>query len=477
MLRPWCWVRHALGCPGAVSASPGVPRDLAVVGRVVCGVGRGIRGSIVDPAASNAMAALMPPSADHAAMTNCFVTVLVAVLVYSAFFRRTSYFAPKKAAAAPARGGDTLEASTSADVQWWHSPLASDSEARTIAAARTMVLQAGLAPLPEHVDLELLRQLRALGTRTTSEVLAEAYGKHLRWRRDNVLRPAAALQEGRALWYASGEHAYGDWAKSRVELGLCLGRATGGHPVKLERVGKARIGDVCAEEHGPEKLLAHYTSLLDTMLVALNNESVRAGRLLRMYEVFDLRGLSVFQCTVAAIRTITSLLARVTTVYAETTARAVLIGLPRAAAVPVKGILALLPARVACRVLVLSEGEAYDFASELDPDALRMLQANGQGLTAHVGIPFPGAEARAPRDDHWPGAPWPAEVATVGHTDGGARAAAGTAAGGGWLALLFGGDVEEDEDDDPSTIVSAERRSIWEARYLVSGEPLENRYG
>ena len=74
-----------------------------------------------------------------------------------------------------------------------------------------------------------------------------------------------------------------------MECGLCLGRALGGHVVKLERIGRADMAAMVREEGGPERLLQHYYSMLETMLMALNAESAKAGRLLRMYEVFDMR--------------------------------------------------------------------------------------------------------------------------------------------------------------------------------------------
>jgi hypothetical protein len=309
-----------------------------------------------------------------------------------------------------AAGGVQKEGGTrhhSGKVEWWDSPLANQEEEALIAAARKLIVADGLEPLPRYVDLELLRQVRAMGTRTSAEALAAAYGSHLRWRRTNVLRPMRAFPapgEARPIWYASSEHAHGEWARSRVELGLCIGRAKGGHPVKLERIGKARMGDVCAEVHGSRRLLDHYYSLLETMLVGLNAESVNAGRLLRMYEVMDLGGLSVWQTTMGAIKTITQLLTVVVGVYAETTCRAVLINLPRSVAYPVRAILAILPERVACRVLVLGEGEVYDFASELDETAVRMLHASGPELAVHIGTPMVGTPEADPAEQ-LPGRP------------------------------------------------------------------------
>lgn len=340
-------------------------------------------------------------------------TCAIAVLYYA--LRRQWRYATASTASSTVLSGASRKTARQQDVsssEWWHSPLAHADEAQVIADAQRLLIADGLEPLPRYVHLELLRQLRALSTNSAAQ-LAAVYGKHLRWRRANVLRPADAFPAAasadaapppRRLWYASGEHAHGDWARSRVELGLCIGRASGGHPVKLERIGKARIGDVCAEPNGPTHLLDHYYSLLETMLIALNAESEAAGRLLRMYEVFDLGGLSVWQCTVMALKTVTQLLTVVVGVYAETTCKAVLINLPRAVAMPVRGILSVLPERVARRVLVVGEGETFDFGCELDDEAQRMLHASGPALSAHVGTALPGTP-EAELAEHWPGRP------------------------------------------------------------------------
>lgn len=65
--------------------------------------------------------------------------------------------------------------------------------------------------------------------------------------------------------------------------------------------------------------------------------------------------------------------------------------MPRAVAVPVKGLLALLPERVRVRVVVLAEGETFDFSEDLDKDAIAMLHADASTLHMHRGTPLPGA--------------------------------------------------------------------------------------
>jgi hypothetical protein len=304
----------------------------------------------------------------------------------------------RRAPQQPRSGSVSIGATSTSEVGtcWWSSPLASPAEAETIGSATPLVLAQGLGPLPKYAELEMLRQLRALGSSScTPQALAAAYVKALRWRRENVLRPAGACgdRSSRKLWYSAREHAHGGWASTRIELGLCIGRATGGHPVKIERVGRSDIASIVSEAGGSERLLMHYYSILESILVALNAESVACGRLLQMYEIFDLAGLSVFKCSLHAIRTVTVLVGVIIGTYAETTAKAVLLNLPLSVATIVRGILRLLPDRVAARVLVLGEGETYDFSGELDSQAMQMLTADRNQLSRHEGTPASGSVA------------------------------------------------------------------------------------
>ena len=324
---------------------------------------------------------------------------------------------PKSTVAAPAAKGE---------YQWWASPLASSAEQTLIAQALLIVRGEGLDPLPPNADIELLRLLRGPVQRGGPPALAKHYAWALRWRRDNVVWPvgATATAGPSRLWPPASEHANGRWAlaNGRMHIGLAIGRSRGGHVVKLERLGDTDISGICDEVGGDERLLGHYYSLLETMLLALNAESRASGNLLRMYEIFDLKGLSPRHCSFLVIRTVTKLLRTIISVYAETTVRAVLLNLPRSIAATVRMLLNLLPDRVRYRVLVLGEGEVYDFSKELDDDALSRLYDDQPKLMAHSGEPLSGAALPPNESTSWkrPGRPQPASESHSSSSNGGA---------------------------------------------------------
>ena len=164
---------------------------------------------------------------------------------------------------------------------WWHSPMASAAEKEMIALAVPHV-SADLKPLPALAHIGMLRQLRALGAKATPAGIADGYGKALRWRREHC----PPLPGGRAqVWAASDELSEGRWAKNYVQIGVCIGRSRGGHPVKLERIGAADLVGVANYPGGEGKMLTYYQSLLEVLMTALDAESAASGRLLRMYEV------------------------------------------------------------------------------------------------------------------------------------------------------------------------------------------------
>ena len=113
-----------------------------------------------------------------------------------------------------------------------------------------------------------------------------------------------------------------------------------------------------------------------------------------------------------------------------------LLNLPRSVAGPVRTILALLPERVAQRVLVLGEGEEYDFSTEIDADARGMLDADQLTLMRHAGAPLAGL---TPPEGHRPGyaqpgapsRPLPHLEAAVVHAVADVRGGADEAEGGG----------------------------------------------
>ena len=80
------------------------------------------------------------------------------------------------------------------------------------------------------------------------------------------------------------------------------GRARGGHPVKVERMGAYDTAAILREDNAEERLREYYYGLLEDQERALDAESVAAGRLLRSFEVFDLLGASTTQVTFATFR-------------------------------------------------------------------------------------------------------------------------------------------------------------------------------
>ena len=115
--------------------------------------------------------------------------ILIAITLIQRILSRTSISTPSKDTTAVVKKTEEEEG-------WWVSPLASAAEQTIIDDALGLVRADGLEPLPPHVDLELLRQLRALGKNCKPRTLASQYGKHLKWRREHVVWPAAVVSRG-----------------------------------------------------------------------------------------------------------------------------------------------------------------------------------------------------------------------------------------------------------------------------------------
>lgn len=243
------------------------------------------------------------------------------------------------AAAAGAAGG---AASTPSDQElvhdhgasgdWWYSPLASPAEAQVISKALQLV-DSSLLPLPPHADISMLRQLRGPAMGCDAPRLAHLYSKALRWRRENVEELPGRRE---AIWPAAIELAHGQWASEFSQMGFGIGRARGGHPVKLERIGHCDVVRILAIPGGYERMRGYYYSLLDTMLTSLDAESAACGQLLRMYEVFDMQGMSMRQVSWKVLGFARALINVVLGVYAEVTCKAVLLNLPRSVVLPVR---------------------------------------------------------------------------------------------------------------------------------------------
>ena len=282
--------------------------------------------------------------------------------------------------------------SPSTDAMWWHSPLATEEEASIVKLAMELV-DDDLKPLPAHAHITMLRQVRTISSSSFSSpsprAAADLYGKALKWRRENCKPLPGGRQD---VWAAPTELCEGAWARHYCQLGICIGRSRGGHPVKLERIGLANLAAINKSPGGEERILSYYQSLLEMLLTALDAESDASGRLLRMYEIFDFKGMSLRNATWPVVKFTNNLMQCMVSVYSETTVRATLINVPWVTSGILNGMLRMMPARVMKRVIVLAEGEPFDILfDDLDLSAQRLLDASAEELAAFRGSSFEGA--------------------------------------------------------------------------------------
>jgi len=292
--------------------------------------------------------------------------------------------------------------SPSTDAMWWHSPLATEEEASIVKLAMELV-DDDLKPLPAHAHITMLRQVRTISSSSFSSpsprAAADLYGKALKWRRENCKPLPGGRQD---VWAAPTELCEGMWARHYCQLGICIGRSRGGHPVKLERIGLANLAAINKSPGGEERILSYYQSLLEMLLTALDAESDASGRLLRMYEIFDFKGMSLRNATWPVVKFTNNLMQCMVSVYSETTVRATLINVPWITSGILNGMLRMMPARVMKRVIVLAEGEPFDILfDDLDLSAQRLLNASAEELAAFRGSSFEGARV-ALGSELWP---------------------------------------------------------------------------
>lgn len=125
-----------------------------------------------------------------------------------------------------------------------------------------------------HLDLLLLRRLRALGPRAGGDEAVEgelvsAVAESLKWRRAHAPRTAESRQAG--FHHAAGELPHSDWAAGYLQVGVRCGRAMGGHPVKIERpgrhdvVGIERYRGKDGQRSGELLLRLYYYAMLEDM--------------------------------------------------------------------------------------------------------------------------------------------------------------------------------------------------------------------
>ena len=228
-------------------------------------------------------------------------------------------------------------------------PMASADEKRVIEAAAARLNDPGVAPAEfrrqrprrELLELQLLRHVRALGAKATPEALTasfmRAWDRRSKNRNAVVERGAAAKPwqmpaDGGGEWPAAGDLMHGEWAVRFVKIGLNCGRTREGCPVKVERIGTYDTAAIFMEESGESRLKEFYHTLLESQAEALDADSLVAGKMLRAYEVFDLKGIRLDQVNWGTLRFAKGMLTTFAMCYPETTCRAVRCRAARAAA-------------------------------------------------------------------------------------------------------------------------------------------------
>ena len=265
-------------------------------------------------------------------------------------------------------------------------PLADGAESDLIARA-TQLLDSDLLPLPAHHEIELLRHLRCQGP-AIADALAATYASALRWRRANAGEQGVGA---RPTWPAPIDLADGAWAAEFLQIGLMIGRARGGHPVRLERAGRSDLNGASRQRGGEARLRRHYLAMLEARYHGLNADSAACGRLLSAYEIYDMSELSVWQVVgLPALRFAGAVIDAYKGAYPGVCCRSVMCNVPPALALPIRRILSLVPEHMQRKLLLLGESERFeDFASdELDASALAMLRADARTLLAHAGEPL-----------------------------------------------------------------------------------------
>jgi len=235
---------------------------------------------------------------------------------------------------------------------------------------RLRVLSGGKYPDCREASADLLAAKLTAATTVAEE-----------WKAAHSMSPPPRAGD---CWNSVRDLPEGDWAAQYLQMGLRCGRARGGHPVKIERIGRHKIGEMKNDPNAEIRLKTFYFSLLEDLYRSLNEQSADAGTLLRMYEIFDLEGISVRQAVSPLVLGFArSTLTVVARVYCGTTQRAVVLNTPRALKGLLNGVIQAMPARVKQRVLVLGANYHDALADDLDSEALAFLSADGATLTAH----------------------------------------------------------------------------------------------
>lgn len=276
---------------------------------------------------------------------------------------------------------------------WHHSPGATaaeqaaieDAKARLPVDALALTLGRALACGDPAFEMELLRKLRTLpsGARD-GESLAAVMCTALAWKRVHA-KPAAAgggkAHRPPSEGLAAADLVHGEWACRFLVMGMRCGRSLGGHPVKIERIGANDMQGIASEPGGEDKLRAFYHDLLGELCASLNAESATTGVLLRSYEVFDMKGLSLRNALSPVVFRFTAeQLSVVGRVYSGQAQRVAVINVSAFTLTAIQPLLLMLPSHVRERVHILGADWEQFLAADLDEEALSFLK-NGDRHT------------------------------------------------------------------------------------------------
>ena len=147
-----------------------------------------------------------------------------------------------------APGAPDADADDGGPHAWGRSPLATSAEADTVAAAAALLADLVPEMLERHpqllepsgplLEIQLLRHLRALGPSGTAKQTASGWRNAWEWKKANRVHDLVnGLEREERRWLAARDLPHGAWATRHLRLGMRCGRARGGHPVKVERMG------------------------------------------------------------------------------------------------------------------------------------------------------------------------------------------------------------------------------------------------
>jgi hypothetical protein len=211
-------------------------------------------------------------------------------------------------------------------------PLASPAEAEQIALARKILTQERLfeeMPAPEYLEIQMLRQLRAGGFKT-AEALASKYRAVWAFKCEHLkhVKLASLQPDADGCWPSQLELTHGEWFTQHA-FACAAAAPSAATRSKSNAVGCTTLTPSTRRRAASPWFASIITIiLLESIQYSLDAESVRCGRLLSNYEIFDFRGLSLRNYNITTLRISIRLALSFSNNYPETLAKAAIINLP-----------------------------------------------------------------------------------------------------------------------------------------------------